>query len=303
MRPIKTVKRWAVYRFARLCLGLLNRLSRRHSQAVGGWIGVTAWRMMGKERGRIDRHLTLAYGDQLSEPERTAIGRAFFINSGKNLADFLRFKKHYADEIAPLVTVEGLDHYLGAFENGRGVIGLTGHIGNFELMAAKLADGGPPVAVIAREMYDKRLDRMLVANREAVGLTVFQTTESPRKLLRWLHDNNALGVLIDTDSMRVRGEFIPWFGRPANTPIGQALLGLKAGSAFVPLACVRTPGDRYKVIVRKEVNIERTGDDLADAKAVTAAAVRELEAIINEHKDQWIWLHDRWHTRPDQNTP
>ena len=197
------------YRFARLCLSLLNRLSRRHSQAIGGWIGVTAWRLMAKERSRIDRHLTLAYGDHLTSAERTAIGREFFINSGKNLADFLRFKKHYADEIAPLVAVEGYEHYLNAFKKGKGVIGLTGHIGNFELLAARLAADGPPCAVIAREMYDKRLDRMLVANREAVGITVFQTTESPRKLLRWLHDNNALGVLIDTDSMRVRENLFP----------------------------------------------------------------------------------------------
>jgi len=298
MRPIKTVKRWAVYRFARLCLWVLNRLSRPMAQRVGGWIGVTAWRFMAKERAAIDRHLTFAYGGQLTESDRTAIGREFFINSGKNLADFLRFKDHFADQIAPLVEIEGLEHYLGAFEKGRGVIGITGHIGNFELLAAALRAKGPEVAVIAREMYDRRLDRMLVANREAVGLNVFQTTESPRRILKWLHDNKALGVLIDTDSMRVRGEFIDWFGHPANTPIGQALLGLKTGAAFVPMACVRTPDDRYKVIVKEEVTVERTGDNLTDARTVTAACVRHLEAIISEHKAQWIWIHDRWHTRP-----
>ncbi len=300
MRPLKTAKRWLVYRFARLCLRLLNSLSRNRAQRLGGWIGLTTWRFMGNERARIDHHLTLAYGDRLTEPERAAIGRAFFINSGKNLADFFRFKKYFAAEIAPLVEIDGLEHYLAAFEKGKGVIGITGHIGNYELLAAKLAaDNRPPVAVIARAMYDPRLNRLLNGGREAVGLTVFPTTESPRKILKWLQDNGALGVLIDTDSMRVRGEFIPWFGREANTPIGQALLGLRTGSAFVPMACIRTPGDRYKVIVREEVSLEPSGDSLTDARLITAACVRELESIINEHKDQWIWLHDRWHTRPD----
>jgi len=302
MRPGKRIKRWAVYRLATSLMWLLNRIPRSLAQAAGAWFGITAWGLLAKERHKISRHLELVYGERLSRSDRRGIGREFFINSGKNLADVVRFRDHFADEIAPLVTIEGLEHFLGAFEHGRGMIGITGHIGNFELLAARLAAEGHPIAVIGREMYDPRLDRLLVANREAVGLTNLPTTESPRKVLQWLKNNGGLGVLIDTDSIRVRGQFIPWFGRPAYTPIGQALIGLKMGAAFVPMACLRTPENRYHIIVRQEINIPRTHDIEADARRLTEACVRELESIIHCYKAQWIWMHNRWHTRPGKET-
>jgi KDO2-lipid IV(A) lauroyltransferase len=91
---------------------------------------------------------------------------------------------------------------------------------------------------------------------------------------------------------------VPFFGRPANAPIGQSLLGLRTGSVFLPMACVRIDSDRYRVIVKPPVEIVRTDDKEKDAENLTAACVRELEKIIDEYKSQWIWLHNRWRTSP-----
>ncbi|MBU8934381.1 MAG: hypothetical protein KOO62_10290 [candidate division Zixibacteria bacterium] len=299
MRLGKRLKRGAIYYLAIAMIAILNLVSRRVSQAVGAWIGLIVWKLSGRDQFRINRHLTMVYGDRLTTADRTRIGREFFINSGKNLTDVVRFQKHF-DDFKSLVTVEGLEHYHAAFAAGKGMLGITGHIGNFELMAAYLGAVGYPIAVIGREMYDRRLDQLLVANRKASGLANFSTNESPRTLLRWLAGNGGIGVLIDTDSHRVRGDFINWFGRPAYTPIGQAFLGLRAGSAFVPMACVRIDENRYKIIIRPAVSISPTGDKTADARAVTQACVSELEAIIDQYRSQWIWLHNRWHTRPEK---
>lgn len=299
MRLSKRMRRWAVYRLATSSIWLLNRIPRSASQAIGAWLGLVAWSLSAKQRHRISRHLGLAYGETLTRAQKAEIGRRFFINSGKNLADFVRFRQHFWDELAPLVTIEGIEHYRKAFEAGKGVIGVTGHIGHFEMLAARLAMEPYPVAVIAREMYDPRLDRLLVGTREAVGLTNVPTTASPRVLLEWLKKNGIIGVLIDTDSFRVRSEFINWFGRPANTPIGLTLIGLRAGAAFIPAACIRKPGNRYHVVIKEQVRVERTKDLEADARRLTAACVRELEKVIDAHKDQWIWPHNRWHTRPE----
>lgn len=299
MRLGKRLKRGFVYYLARVLIIVLNLVPRSVSQAVGAWIGLLVWSLSGRDRHRINRHLSLVYGDRLTNADRTRIGREFFINSGKNLTDVVRFSNHF-DEIKSLVTVEGLDNYHAAFAAGKGIIGISGHIGNFELLAAYLGNIGYPIAVIGREMYDRRLDRLLVANRKAAGLTNFSTNESPRKLLKWLSGNGGVGVLIDTDSSRVRGDFVNWFGRPAYTPIGQALLGLRAGAAFVPMACVRVEENRYKIIIRPPVSISPTGNKTEDALAVTQACVLELESIIHQYPSQWIWLHNRWHTRPEK---
>ncbi|MEA2031788.1 MAG: lysophospholipid acyltransferase family protein [candidate division Zixibacteria bacterium] len=300
MRLSKRLKRGSIYYLARFVIVILNVVSRRIAQAVGAWIGLLVWRLSGHDRYRINRHLSLVYGDSITASDRARIGRDFFIGSGKNLADVFRFQQHFPDEFKPLVTVEGLDYYRTALEKGNGVIGITGHIGNFELLGAHISSLGFPVAVIARELYDRHLDKLLVANRKAVGLTYFSTTESPRKVLRWLENKGTIGVLIDTDSYRVRGDFVSWFGRPAYTPIGQTLLGLKAKAAFVPMACVRTDENRYRIIIRPEINILPTGNIDDDVRSVTQACVLELEKIINQYRSQWIWLHNRWHTNPEK---
>jgi KDO2-lipid IV(A) lauroyltransferase len=118
-------------------------------------------------------------------------------------------------------------------------------------------------------------------------------------VLKYIKEGYAIGVLIDMDSSRVRGKFIPAFGRLSNMPIGQSVLGLKTGAGFVPMACLRS-SNRYKVIIKPEVTIERTDDFEADLYNITARCAGILEGLINEYKDQWVWMHNRWRTRAEK---
>lgn len=294
----KRIKRTLVYYLVRTCRFWFSILPRGLAILKGGFLGWLAWRLLPGDRRKIDANLTRVYGDRLTPQERTRIGRQFFINSGKNLVDLFRFKRHFQSEIAPLVTVEGLEHFDRAYKQGKGLIGVTGHIGHFELLAAYVASLGYEIAVIGREMYDPRIDRLLVENRESVGLTNIATTDSPKQIFRWLQSGKALGVLIDTDSGRVRGEFVPFFGILANTPVGHAKIGLKVGAAFIPMACVRTANNRYRIIVRPAIEPPVGLSPEKAVLAVTALCSKALEEIIDTHRDQWIWLHNRWNSRP-----
>ena len=297
MSFLKHTKRSAVYWLVKTVARLFNTLPRRVAVYLGGWLGLAAWRLSAKDRYKTVRHLTLVYEDRITRREKLRIGRQFFINSGKNAADVLRFKDHFAREVKPLIEVEGMEHFETAYRRGKGTLGVTGHIGNFELLAAYIQSQGYEVAVIGRELYDPRLDRMLIENRTSVGLTNIATTESPKRLLSWLKDGKVVGVLIDTDSHRVRGEFVPAFGRWSYTPVGQTILGLRTGAAFVPIACLRTPGDRYRVVVKPEIQVAASGDFDTDVYNITLGCTQALEEIIREYPDQWPWQHNRWRTR------
>lgn len=295
----KRLKRNATYSFALLSIWILNLLPRKLALWFGTLIGWLAWRLIPRDRANIDRNLTLVYGDKFSLKEKRGIGRSFFINTGKNLVDAVRFKRHYRRQIAPLVEVEGLEYFDQAYQAGKGLIGVTGHIGNFELLAVHIASLGYEIAVIGREMYDPRLDRLLVENRTAMGLTNIATTESPKRTLQWLRSGRAIGVLIDTDSMRVRNMFVPFFGIPAATPVALTNIGLRVGAAFLPMACVRISGDRYKIVIHPPVEKTRTDDSESDVYNVTLLCNKALEQIIDQHRDQWIWLHNRWNSKPE----
>jgi len=277
---------------------LLNCLPRKAALFVGATLGLMAWGLLPKERYKIVRHLSLVYGDEMSYREKERTAQRFFVGSGKSLVEVLRFRRHYNSEIRELIEVEGLEHLDRAYKAGKGVIGFTGHLGNFELLAVHVAGLGYKTAVIGREMYDRRLDKMLVENREALGVHNISTTDSARKILTWLKNGGVLGVLIDIDSIRIRSTFVPVFGRLALTPIGQTNIGLRAGSAFVPCACLRTERDRYRLIFRPEVKIERSDNFDADVDRMTAACTAVLEEIIDQYRDQWIWMKNRWLTSP-----
>ncbi len=300
MRFGKLIKRSATYFLLKFLFFFLNLIPRKLALKLGSGIGNIAWKFAKKDRAQIDKNLSWVYKDQLTSDQREKIGRDFFINSGKNLIDVIRFKKHFHNEIKPMVTIEGIEYLDEAFKRGNGLIGLTGHIGNFELMAAYLSSLEYDMAAIAREMYDKRINELLVSNREAMGLTNISTTDSPIRIMKWLKKNKGLGVLIDTDSHRVKSEFIEWFGKPANTSVGQTILGLKAKTCFLPMACIRIDDNHYHIIIRPIIDTPLTGDISIDTIEITTAGVRELEKIINDYKSQWIWLHDRWHNQPEK---
>ncbi|MFZ5980539.1 MAG: lysophospholipid acyltransferase family protein [Candidatus Zixiibacteriota bacterium] len=287
-----------IYRLIRLIIFVFNLSPRNAAVFAGGWLGLAAWYLLPRDRYKFMRNLTLVYKESLTLNEKSNLSRNFFINSGKNLAEVLRFKKYFHTQIKPLVEIEGLEYFDQAYRTGRGIIGITGHIGNFELLAVYLASLGFKIAVIGREMYDRRLDELLVENREATGLINIVTTDSPRKAMSWLKEGGVLGVLIDTDSFRVRSMFIPAFGRLSHTPVGQTMLGLRTGAAFIPAVCLRTPDNRYRIIIRPP--IEYIEGDCSEKAVydVTLKCTKALEEIIDRYKDQWIWLHNRWHTKP-----
>lgn len=284
-----------VYGFVKFVIFVFNILPRTVSLFFGSIIGFLMHLLFKKEKIKSDKHLQIAFGDKLSENERKIIIRKMFYNIIWNFIDIVRMPKYYKSELRPLIDVEGLEHFDKVYKRGKGVFSVTGHIGNFELLAAFSTGEGYKSAAIERELYDKRLNELLLANRESIGLINVDTNDSPRKLLRLIKDGYVIGVLIDTDSFRVRSEMIPAFGTDSNTPVGQSIIGLKTGAGFVPTACVRN-GKRYKVIFKPEVTINRTDDFDADVYNITKKCTEALEEIVTEYKDQWIWMHNRWAT-------
>jgi KDO2-lipid IV(A) lauroyltransferase len=299
MKIFKRIKNGLVYLLVVFGSRLFNIMPRELSLFCGDTMVYLIYLLSVKDRLKAHRHLSMIYGDKLSEAERRLTVRNLYRNFGRNIIDFIRIKKHFHRELLPLIKIEGQQYFDEVYDRGKGVIAVTGHIGNFELLAAFFAHKGYKTAVIGRRMYDRRLDKILVDSRRSMGINNIDTEDSPRKAYRALKDGAVLGVLMDTDSKRVRGMPVPAFGRLSNTPVGQSILGLKCGAGFVPVACVRHKKG-YKIIVKPEVTIKRSDDFDRDVYNITKKSTAALEEIINEYKDQWPWIHNRWLTPPEK---
>lgn len=299
MSALKQLKRSLTVNFIRSMALFVNLIPRRIGLFIFSWLGLLAWWLDIKDRHRIRRHLSLVYKDGLSTSEKDKIGRAFFVNTAKNLVDLVRMRRYYKSEIANLIEVEGLEHFDRAYKKGNGLFGISAHIGNFEMTGAFLAAQGYSIGVIGRRMYDDRMDELLVDNREALGLKNFYTTDSPRKIMRWLADGKAVGVLMDTDSMRVRSMLVPSFNRLSYTPVGHIQLAFRTKAELVPSFCIRTENNRFKVLFKPPIEYDPGSGSEADIARVAGQCNRVIDQFILEHPDQWIWLHNRWHTSPE----
>jgi len=181
---------------------------------------------------------------------------------------------------------------------GKGLILITAHFGNWELLARRAILEGYAVTVVARQGDDAQFNALTDALRENGGYEVHARGASPRLLLQRLKQNKIVAILPDQKSDDV---FVPFFGKLAGTVAGPAVLALKTGAPIVPMFCPRGPDGTYQVVISPEINTQPTGDAKADTARIMADINLAVENIVRRYPDQWLWLHDRWRLPPQEH--
>jgi KDO2-lipid IV(A) lauroyltransferase len=294
----RRIKHWLVFKFVTSLIILFNFLSRRNAIVLGKILGRGAFFLQSDARKTTLINLKFALGKVKNKKEIKKIALEVFENTGKNFADVARLTKLNSTEVDRIVQAQGVEHLDLACKKGNGVIALTGHISNFELLAAYLSLKGYKLSVIGREAYDPRLNQLLVKNRESVGLENISSTEDVRNMLKVLKGGRILGVLVDQDSTRVKSTFVNFFGKSARTPVGPAVLHLKLKSSIVPMFILRNENEKYRIMVKPELKFQPCGDKNKDIFELTRKYTEILEEIIRKYPSQWLWMHKRWKSRP-----
>ena len=187
--------------------------------------------------------------------------------------------------------VGDIDQLEAAMDTGGGAVLVTGHFGNWELCGAALAVRGIPLDAVARPQANPLTDRLINDARARFGMNVIPMAGATKHSLRALLAGRAVGLVADQDA-RDRGLFVPFFGRPASTFRGPAVLALRTGAPVFLITAVRD-GDRYTVRVRR-IPVPEAVDE--PERELTAAISAALEAAIRERPGQYLWQHRRWKT-------
>lgn len=294
----KRLKNWLIYRFIKSLIATLNLSPRRLSLFIGSNLGKFAYLILPEARKITFKNLKIAF-PHLDINTYKKIALKVFESLGKNSADAIRLQRMDWGEINQMVEAEGMEHFDRAYRLGKGVMAVTGHIGNFELLAVYFSLKGYKISVIGRELYDPRLNKLLLQHREKMGVENIPSTSSVKEVIKALNSGRALGVLMDQDSSRVRGIFVNFFGKLAKTPVGPLILALKLNCPVVPMAIIRTKKDNYKIIVQEEIKPLPGKSREENIVYLTQRCTDFLEKIIREYPDQWAWMHKRWRTSPD----
>ena len=241
-------------------------------------------------------HLALALGDTHAPAARAAIARAAYRNTARcavELAKLEEIRRRFDD----YVSIDGWEHFEAVREHGAIVV--TGHIGNFELLAAYVAHKGISIAAGVRRLDDPRLNRLLDDFRTGNGVQTIPRggTGSGREILRVLKQRGMFALLVDQD-IRVPSVSVPFFGRLARTPAAAAALAVRRNLPIVPAVARRRAEGGHHFTIAAPIVPPGTGDRQRDIVTLTAAFNRILEAHIREHPTEWIWWHRRWRRPP-----
>ncbi|WP_196603519.1 lysophospholipid acyltransferase family protein [Pectinatus haikarae] len=265
---------------------------------IGKILGILYFQLIAKERKRAILQMRASLGN--GETEAAELVRQSFINMGKAFVEILYMPRLNKDNINYFVDPEGIEKLREALREEHGVVVLTGHVGNWEWMAASLAFNGIPTTTIVKPQPNAQHTRILNEYREMVGVEVFaRGTSELLAAARALKKGKILGFLADQDA-GPGGAFIDFFGRPASTPLGPAVFARKFLSPVVPLFIVRCENGRHRLIVGDIMRYENTGDTDADLLRFTVKMTKFVENVIRENPTQWLWFQKRWNTASDE---
>lgn len=264
------------------------------------WIAKIVFAMDGRHRRIAERNLTIAFPDW-NPAERRAIAQRTFKNLGRVGAEFPAIVRFQEKNIHRYVCLEGVEHFHQAQQKGKGVLFLTAHFGNWEWMAASF----PILAhhngyVVFRPLDSRFLDGLVNRLRTATGNQTIPKEKSMGRILRLLKAGQTVGILLDQNMAWQEGVFVNFFGELACTNIGMALLALRTGAPVIPIFNFRQPDGRYRVVVEPEVSLIQTGDKGLDIEKNTELFNQIIEKHVRDYPDHWLWVHQRWKTRPWQ---
>lgn len=268
---------------------------------LGDRAGAFFFRLLRAPRRLALEHLRLALGDELSPAARMRMARASFINIARSFCELAKIDE-IRECIDDYIEVEGWENAEKVLSEGRGTVVVTGHIGNWELLAAYFALKGQRIGAIARRVYEPRLNKLIVDFRARQGVQTIlrESPHATRDILRVLKDRGLLAMVIDQDT-RAASPSVPFFGRAARTPAAAAALAVRRRLPVLAVFIQRRAQGGHRITILPPFPVPDTGDLRSDIRELTALFNQALEEQIRKNPAEWAWWHRRWHPSPTPN--
>ena len=275
----------------------LARLSRPAALRLGrdaGWVFGSVLR-----HHRADALAALRRSlPERTDDERRRLLDAVYRNLAVNYVEILRLAGGAPDDLEQLVIFEGEEIIRDALRRGQGVLVLTAHLGNFDLLAMFSAQRGYPLTIVSKEIKNRTVNRLWMRLRERYGVKIVLSHNSLRACLKALKNDGLLGFILDQNRPHDQGVFVTFFGRPACTTPGLAFISAVARAPVVPAFIHRTADGRHHLRVYPALDPppDRGIDSLRRA---TQQYTTIIEQEIRRHPEEWTWIHRRWKTQPE----
>ncbi len=261
---------------------------------MGGWLGLLLFGALGKRQNIAVNNIRLALG--VSRARAHQLARRSCLNFGMTFTEFLHLPAASEAEIRERCYINGIENVWSALDGGRGAILLTAHLGNWELMGARAALE-IPLTVVQRPTSNAGVQRHIEASRRAAKIEMISKYDTGRASLMVLRRNETLGILPDQHAGE-DGALLPFFGQPTRVWTALARLAMLSGARVIPAFGVRRrpflADGRIEARVSPSWNVPKSANREEAILEGTKHVVADLEKVMRDEPDQWLWLHRRW---------
>lgn len=293
-----SLKYTLIYYAVRFMVFISNAIPRRVWLAYCGWLGGIIYYVMPKTRRLTRRHLGMAFRDK-SADEISRLAKRVFIFLGKNGGDILRSTRiKNLEQLNKVLITHGYENFEAANTKGNGVIFLTCHLGAFDMQVTNMAMRGLNPNIIGTPLKDERLNELLWNYRNGHGAVAIARGKETFRMIKVLKSGGSVALLIDQDT-KVKTVFVDFFGMQAATPVGATLMAMKTGAAVVPTYIYLGDDGMQHMHILPEVEMRHSENEEADQVFNTQQLTTFIEETIRKHPEQWVWMHKRWKTRPE----
>jgi KDO2-lipid IV(A) lauroyltransferase len=249
--------------------------------------------------------LIVLHNLQRSFPEKDAkeiigIAKGVYRHFAAVAAEFFDLPYITRENINQWVEVEGLEHAQAALAKGKGALSIVAHFGNWELLTIAIPMYFRPMYIVYRPLDNPLIDNMVEYVRTMQGNELIPKGGSGKRVMELLQENQIIGILSDQNVAAYEGVFVDFFGRPACTGVGLAVLAMRSGAPVVPVFMAKQKAGKYKLILKPAIDAVCTDDYNADLVVNTQRFTKIVEEIIREYPNQWFWFHQRWKTKQNQ---
>lgn len=284
------MRRYYFYRLAGLLAPRIPRRLGYAAAALAAWI----WYHFGSgQRAMIQANVRRVLGATASERDVERVAKRIFRNLLKNYFDLFWLPAQSLEKMRRLIEVRGYHNVAGAYASGKGVIIVSAHMGNQEVMTHAEVITDLPITVVVERLKPEKLFRYFISLRQKGSLRMIPQDGALRDLFRTLKAGSGIALVFDRD-VTDSGRVVPFFGAPAKLPDGYALLALKYRAVIVPALITRTPDDRYVIHVEEGMEYEGRADNRDDVQRVMTGVGAVVERYIRQYIDQWVYFHYVW---------
>ena len=271
----------------------LRLLGVEGASNLGGWLLKTLGPKTGTHR-TVTRNIRIAFPD-VPAAEREALALDAWERVGRTFAETPLLERITLE--SGRVEVVGMERLHAIRDSGKPVVFVSGHIANFELMAAVILASGVPCQITYRAANNPYVDEQIRAARARYGVKLFAPKggDGARELLAGMQRGESVALM--NDQKFSEGPEVQFFGQPVNAAPGPSRLALRFGTVVVPMSVVRLPGVRFRVTAHDPIDIPRSGDRQADIAWGVQAITSFVEDRVRENPVDWFWVHKRWPDR------